>query len=303
MFKEFFDKLDDDELRCIVSKTNIPIDGYRSSSNNIPRQKLKLGIINFLNKYKSKIFIKDINDYLNLQRKNVHTFNLQILHDLYNNEHIEIVEDVLKFLNSNSELNKENNELNKKWKDCLRQLKQKQEELTVRKHEYFSEKSKLEKRIENLNKTIEENMIEIKTFNEKNFEYEKRIEELNVTVEGNKLDNQKLQKENSEYKIKIMEITKQNEYYKKMILLHKIILFKLLPNDEKIFPYTYLTINNTKELQEVLLNKEFSEIWYLERFLNPFEANSLLNITRKSNIKIRPIDSEYLELFNLGVRL
>ena len=300
LFKQFLDQLSESELRNIVSKSNIPIEGFRSTSNNIPIAKLKSGIVIFLNKYRSKILIQDKDSYLNLQRKNIHSFNLQILHDLYNNINTEVIKNLLDELKNsanfddkdksnieindlqkiNNELIKENNELNKRIKEITKQLKQKQEDFITKTNADVKERSKLEIEIKKLEKRIE------------NLNHEKK----EILIENQNLKELHLKNEND-----INEIKQTNEYYIHLLILQKIIFFRLTPIKNTKFPCEYRIISNLKDLCTILQIEDFSEFWYPEDSLDPFETNYLFDFINKHkiNIKMRALDNEMLDLLKL----
>lgn len=296
LFEEFLDQLTYDELSSIVAKRNIPIEGFRSNSNNIPITKLKSGIKNFLSKYHSKIMVQDRESYLNLQKKNIHSFNLQILHDLYNNINTELIEKIikelansktndLKIVNENSEksslqeenekLNKKINDLNKALKDNQKQLRQKQEEFVQNDNKLKNEQKRLNKLIDKLNNKVKEELMNVANLKKDCFNYSSEIERLN----------------------------NENEYYKHLMKRHKVILFKLYPKGNSNFPYLNVIVNDLEYLKKILLQEEFSEIWYLENSLNPLETNWLFGIIKKENINIKIIhlNNKDLEILKIGV--
>ena len=94
-------------------------------------------------------------------------------------------------------------------------------------------------------------------------------------------------------------------YYTSLMNLNKILLFKLKPIDESIFPYSYISINKVDEIEMLLNDKKFTDLWYPMDALNPFIINKIIKILKLSYtaVNIRALDKETLELLKIGVEL
>lgn len=297
LFKQFLDQLSESELRNIVSKSNIPIEGFRSTSNNIPIAKLKSGIVIFLNKYRSKILIQDKDSYLNLQRKNIHSFNLQILHDLYNNINTEIIKNLLDELKNsanfedkdksdieindlqkiNNELIKENDELNKRIKEITKQLKQKQEDFVKQQNLNQKEKNKLENEIKQIKQQRENTNFEL--------------------IELRRMYND--EKNINDSKDKYI-----NDFKEQIKNYNRIIMYRLIPTVDE-FLYNYKFVDKLENLELNLLDQEFTGLWYPEKMINPFEINKIFDFLEKKRIfiSIQSLNEKDLKTLKLEVKL
>lgn len=302
LFKKFLNQLTDEDLRKVVLSQKINIVGFRITPETlklVPSVKLKSGIEDHIRTTNIKGIFNTKEDYNKLREKNVVLFNFRILYDLYKNINVEIINSLLseivdenidniteqKFINNNlvkdkeenNKLRIENSKLIKNIKSLEKQLKQKNEDFVKQQNLSQKEKAKIELE----NKRLKE-----------------QIQYLNNNI--SELKDKNMEKDSE------MELLKEKmTYYTSLINLKKILLFKLKPIDENIFPYSYISIDKVDEIEMLLNDEKFTDLWYPMDALNPFIINRIIKILKLSYtaVNIRALDKETLELLKIGVEL
>lgn len=218
---------------------------------------------------------------------------------MYKNINVEIINSLLseiedkninniteqKFINNNlakdkeenNKLRIENSKLIKNIKSLEKQLKQKNEDFVKQQNLNQKEKTKIELE----NKRLKE-----------------QIQYLNNNIS-------ELKDKNTEKDSEKELLKEKMTYYTSLMNLNKILLFKLKPIDESIFPYSYISINKVDEIEMLLNDKKFTDLWYPMDALNPFIINKIIKILKLSYtaVNIRALDKETLELLKIGVEL